>query len=60
MKLSGLRIVCRWYSFGRAVDFFIRLRIFPAPFYEGKTLTIIAFTAPGGSADLRVKRRCLY
>jgi tripartite-type tricarboxylate transporter receptor subunit TctC len=26
-----------------------------APFYEGKTITLIAFTAPGGSGDLRVK-----
>jgi tripartite-type tricarboxylate transporter receptor subunit TctC len=25
------------------------------PFYEGKTITLIAFTAPGGSGDLRVK-----
>lgn len=24
-------------------------------FYEGKTITVIAFTAPGGSGDLRVK-----
>ena len=24
-------------------------------FYEGKTITLIAFTAPGGSGDLRVK-----
>ncbi len=24
-------------------------------FYEGKTVTLIAFTAPGGSGDLRVK-----
>ena len=24
-------------------------------FYEGKTVTLIAFTAPGGTADLRVK-----
>jgi len=26
-----------------------------ANFYEGKTITLIAFTAPGGSGDLRVK-----
>ena len=26
-----------------------------ANFYEGKTITVIAFTAPGGSGDLRVK-----
>ena len=26
-----------------------------ANFYEGKTVTLIAFNAPGGSADLRVK-----
>src|SRR5262247_545320 len=26
-----------------------------APFYQGKTITVIAFTAPGGSGDLRVK-----
>jgi tripartite-type tricarboxylate transporter receptor subunit TctC len=26
-----------------------------APFYEGKTVTVIASTAPGGTGDLRVK-----
>ncbi|HEY3165689.1 MAG TPA: hypothetical protein VGK57_00570, partial [Candidatus Binatia bacterium] len=26
-----------------------------ANFYDGKTITLIAFTAPGGSGDLRVK-----
>jgi tripartite-type tricarboxylate transporter receptor subunit TctC len=26
-----------------------------ANFYEGKTITVVAFTAPGGSGDLRVK-----
>ena len=26
-----------------------------APFYEGKTVTLIATTAPGGTGDLRVK-----
>jgi tripartite-type tricarboxylate transporter receptor subunit TctC len=26
-----------------------------SPFYEGKTITLLAFTAPGGSGDLRVK-----
>jgi tripartite-type tricarboxylate transporter receptor subunit TctC len=31
-----------------------------ANFYEGKTITLIAFTAPGGSGDLRVKRRFLF
>jgi len=26
-----------------------------APFYQGKTITVIATTAPGGTGDLRVK-----
>ena len=26
-----------------------------APFYQGKTITMIASTAPGGTGDLRVK-----
>jgi len=26
-----------------------------APFYQGKIITVIAFTAPGGSEDLLVK-----
>jgi len=29
-------------------------------FYEGKTITLIAFTAPGGSGDLRVKATALF
>ena len=56
MKLSGLRIELA------AGTVLVALLVFSsdfafsqAPFYEGKTLTIIAFTAPGGSADLRVK-----
>jgi tripartite-type tricarboxylate transporter receptor subunit TctC len=31
-----------------------------ANFYEGKTITLIAFTAPGGSGDLRVKAVFLF
>ena len=26
-----------------------------APFYQGKTITVIASTAPGGTGDMRVK-----
>jgi len=26
-----------------------------APFYQGKTITVIATTSPGGTGDLRVK-----
>ena len=56
MKLSGLRIDLA------AGTVLAALLIFPsdfafsqANFYEGKTITVIAFTAPGGSGDLRVK-----
>jgi tripartite-type tricarboxylate transporter receptor subunit TctC len=56
MKLSGLRIeLAAGTVLAVLLVFSSDFAFSQAPFYEGKTLTIIAFTAPGGSADLRVK-----
>ena len=56
MKLSGLRIeLAAGTVLAALLVFSSDFAFSQAPFYEGKTLTIIAFTAPGGSADLRVK-----
>ena len=56
MKLSSLRIeLAAGTVLAALLVFSSDFAFSQALFYEGKTLTIIAFTAPGGSADLRVK-----
>jgi len=56
MKLSGMRIeLAAGTVLAALLVFSSDFAFSQAPFYEGKTLTIIAFTAPAGSADLRVK-----
>jgi tripartite-type tricarboxylate transporter receptor subunit TctC len=59
MLLNAPRVL-RGYRLGYAV--FIALSLFPlsfafaqAPFYQGKTITVIASRAPGGTGDLRDK-----
>jgi tripartite-type tricarboxylate transporter receptor subunit TctC len=37
------------------IVFFSRSALAQTPFYQGKTITVIATTAPGGTQDLRVK-----
>jgi tripartite-type tricarboxylate transporter receptor subunit TctC len=47
-----------WFWFGICTALLIpppHLAFSQAPFYQGKTITIIATTAPGGTGDLRVK-----
>lgn len=48
MKLSVKAAICALLLF--AVPAFAQ-----APFYQGKTITVIATTAPGGTGDMRVK-----
>ena len=56
MKLSGLRIALAVGTVLAALVIFSSDFAFSqANFYEGKTITVVAFTAPGGSGDLRVK-----
>ena len=56
MKLSGLRIELAAGTVLAALLIFSSDFAFSqANFYEGKTITLLAFTAPGGSGDLRVK-----
>ena len=56
MKLSGLRIDLAAGTVLAALLIFSSDFVFSqANFYEGKTITLLAFTAPGGSGDLRVK-----
>jgi tripartite-type tricarboxylate transporter receptor subunit TctC len=40
---------------GALILFFSRSALAQTPFYQGKTITVIATTAPGGTQDLRVK-----
>jgi tripartite-type tricarboxylate transporter receptor subunit TctC len=41
---------------GAVALWFLPASVFPeTPFYQGKTVTVIAATAPGGTGDLRVK-----
>lgn len=52
---------CRFLSAMLLTALFVSVGFSPTPahsqkdFYVGKTITLIAFTAPGGSGDLRVK-----
>jgi tripartite-type tricarboxylate transporter receptor subunit TctC len=56
MKSSGLRIeLAAGTVLAALLVFSSDFAFSQAPFYEGKTITLIAFTAPGGSGDLRVK-----
>jgi tripartite-type tricarboxylate transporter receptor subunit TctC len=56
MKLSGLRIELAAGTVLAALLVFSSDFAFPqSSFYEGKTITLVATTAPGGTADLRVK-----
>ena len=56
MKLSGLRIdLAAGTVLAALLIFSSDFAFSQANFYEGKTITVIAFTAPGGSGDLRVK-----
>jgi tripartite-type tricarboxylate transporter receptor subunit TctC len=48
MKLSVKAAIC-------GLAFFPGLAFAQAPFYQGKTITVIATTAPGGTGDMRVK-----
>ena len=48
MKLTVKAIIC-------ALVLFAAPAFAQAPFYQGKTITIIASTAPGGTGDMRVK-----
>jgi len=56
MKLTGLRIELAAGTVLAALLIFSSDFAFSqANFYEGKTITIVATTAPGGTADFRVK-----
>jgi tripartite-type tricarboxylate transporter receptor subunit TctC len=56
MKLSGLRIdLVAGTVLAAMLIFSSDFAFSQANFYEGKTITVIAFNAPGGSGDLRVK-----
>jgi tripartite-type tricarboxylate transporter receptor subunit TctC len=56
MKLSGLRIeLAAGTVLASLLIFSSDFAFSQGNFYEGKTITLIAFTAPGGSGDLRVK-----
>ena len=56
MKLSGLRIdLAAGTVLAALLIFSSDFAFSQTNFYEGKTITVIAFTAPGGSGDLRVK-----
>ena len=56
MKLSGLRIdLAAGTVLAALLIFSSDFAFSQANFYEGKTITVIAFTAPGGSGDFRVK-----
>ena len=56
MKLSGLRIdLAAGTVLAALLIFSSDFAFSQVNFYEGKTITVIAFTAPGGSGDLRVK-----
>jgi tripartite-type tricarboxylate transporter receptor subunit TctC len=48
MKLAAQGAIC-------AVLLFPLLAFAQTPFYQGKTITVIATTAPGGTGDMRVK-----
>ncbi|HEY3166224.1 MAG TPA: hypothetical protein VGK57_03285 [Candidatus Binatia bacterium] len=56
MKLNGLRMrFVAKAALCALVLFFSRSALAQTPFYQGKTITVIATTAPGGTQDLRVK-----
>jgi hypothetical protein len=56
MKLSSLRIELAAATVLAALLVFSSDFVFAqAPFYEGKTITLVATTGPGGTADFRVK-----
>lgn len=56
MKLNGLRIrFAAKVSLAALIVFFSNSALAQTPFYQGKTITVIATTAPGGTQDLRVK-----
>ena len=56
MKLNGLRIdLAAGTVLAALLIFSSDFAFSQANFYECKTITVIAFTAPGGSGDLRVK-----
>ena len=48
MKLAVKAAMC-------ALLFFAAPAFAQAPFYQGKTITVIATTSPGGTGDMRVK-----
>jgi tripartite-type tricarboxylate transporter receptor subunit TctC len=56
MKLNALRIrFAAKVSLAALILFFSNSALAQTPFYQGKTITVIATTAPGGTQDLRVK-----
>jgi tripartite-type tricarboxylate transporter receptor subunit TctC len=56
MKINGLRLqLAAGTVLAALLVFSSDFGFSQTPFYEGKTITVIAFTAPGGSGDLRVK-----
>jgi tripartite-type tricarboxylate transporter receptor subunit TctC len=56
MELNGLRMgFAANVLLSALVFFFSGSAVAQTPFYQGKTITVIAATAPGGTGDLRVK-----
>src|ERR671912_2052391 len=55
MESQYAKTVSTLIMFLFAMHMFAGAGLAQAPFYQGKTITMVASTAPGGTGDLRVK-----
>jgi tripartite-type tricarboxylate transporter receptor subunit TctC len=56
MQINGLRIpLATMGALCTLILFFFGSAFAQTPFYQGKTITVVATTSPGGTGDLRVK-----